>query len=136
MNCICCNHISDNTEPSQETFITRVGGTTAPSGSDNDAGSTSFGGDNDGGFDFDTDEVHALVPEMSKDADLFSTGALNNIDAVTPEEEIKHVLSNPADFTRNSYRYFWNQSQGRVYKLLSNTRSVIIEAKKLEVGLA
>ena len=64
-NCIYCNHTSDNTELSQETPITRVGGTTAPVGSDDNAGSTSFWGDNDGGFDFDTDKVQASVPAVS-----------------------------------------------------------------------
>ena len=106
-----------------------------------EAGSTSLLGDNNDGLYSDTDDSSGLFSEKStkdvelravsdavmnlsdpsssnesipgRDADLFFTGALNNNDDVTPEEEIRHVLLNPADFTRNSYRYFWNQSKGR-----------------------
>ena len=99
---LCCNHTSDNTELSRETPITRVGGTTAPAGSDNDAGSTSFGGNNDGGFDFDTDEVHALVPETSKDdvklpSDADGAVAMN--DAVSSSKETSAAASDEAGLT-------------------------------------
>ena len=101
-NCICCNHTSNNTEPSQETPITRVGGTTAPAGSDNNAGLTSFGGDNDDGFNFDTDEVHASVPETSKDdvklpSDADGAVAMN--DAVSSSKETSAAASDKAGST-------------------------------------
>ena len=101
-NCICYNHTSDNTKPLQETPITRVGEPTAPAGSDDDARSTSFGEDNDGGFDFDTDEVHALVPETSKD-DLKlhsdADGAVGMNDAVSSSKETLAAASDEAGLT-------------------------------------
>ena len=92
-----------------------------PATASDDATSTSLVGDKVGGFNFDTD--HA-APDSSQETYVSEAGPLAGSDLVMnlsdhsssnkrKADKIRRVLLHPAKYTENSYRYLWNQSNGK-----------------------